>query len=344
MSNNLIEKLNNETFTNLVELKHLNFSHNKLSEIQFGTFSHQRKLKSLDLSSNQIKMLHANILPLQSGQTKFENETGLEAINLSNNQIRSLSSNICPTPLTHLKWFSIGNNQMRELIGFNATFIPMAIIIGFDRNKFNCSYLETFFESITWKHLDLISTRIECNSDIDDAKPNETNTFSTTKATTASVVMSTSKGNHSESMGSIDKIVSYSTTEYIENNSTEASKLVSTSTENSTSTKFAQTQEEKVDKIEPDHLKIIKNEDHTEDSSVSLRHAELNSMKQYFSVMMWIMGIGFCIIGLAFTWIFLQIRSNGKLDYGNVFFKKNETDLPNAVENNQYEVIGFDKK
>lgn len=131
ISNNLIKKLDNRTFSSLVKLEQLFLSRNNLTEIDFGTFSSLLSLRILDLSKNILKTLDVNILPLQS--------------NL-------------------LELLEIADNQLKELSGFTSLRIPNTKIIGIDSNRFNCTFLDHLFQAITWKHLDSISIRIECDS------------------------------------------------------------------------------------------------------------------------------------------------------------------------------------
>ncbi|XP_037052372.1 toll-like receptor 6 [Bradysia coprophila] len=121
LSNNLIHNFNNNTFVNLVNLNYLNLSSNALSEIKTGSFATLFHLEILDLSNNKLKTLDVNILPSRL--------------------------------VRKLNWFSIANNQLRELTGFTSSRLPNIRIIGVDSNKFSC-----------W---------IDCNTANPGAEPNE---------------------------------------------------------------------------------------------------------------------------------------------------------------------------
>ncbi|XP_031622720.1 chaoptin-like [Contarinia nasturtii] len=131
LSNNLIDEFDSKTFVNLVKLEHLKLSHNKLEDIETEAFSFLINLQTLDLSYNKLKTLDIKTLP---------------------------------KPLYRMKSLLLAENQLKELIGLTSATMGRSLKIkGIDRNKFNCTYLHQFFKSITWNHLDTISTRIECN-------------------------------------------------------------------------------------------------------------------------------------------------------------------------------------
>ncbi|XP_055309419.1 protein artichoke-like, partial [Sitodiplosis mosellana] len=133
LSGNLLQKLNTHMFDKLVKLEHLYLSGTNLSELPSGTFAALIRLELLDLSNNTLKTLDIDILPYRPNQ---------------------------------LKLLSIANNQLQELKNFTGERIPNAKIDGIDSNQFSCSYLKTFFKSITWKQLHSISVRLDCNSGV----------------------------------------------------------------------------------------------------------------------------------------------------------------------------------
>lgn len=134
LSNNPIKTVDNQSFWSLVKLQQLILSQTSLLQIDAGAFSTLQSLRMLDISNNRLKVLDVNVLPMLP------------------NQLKSLS---------------IANNRLRELNGFSSARISDTKIIGIDSNQFNCSYFERLFQSITWKHLQSISKRINCSTTID---------------------------------------------------------------------------------------------------------------------------------------------------------------------------------
>lgn len=158
LSGNMLNKLDSKTFENLKSLEVVNLSRNRLTEIQAGMFATLVNMHILDLSFNALKVLNAVALPTQANQ---------------------------------LELMVIGNNQLHELIDFTSERIPNTKIIGIDSNLFNCTYLDVLFQSITWKHLDSILKRIECNSANETADLSENSTLVWTLETTTTSDIST---------------------------------------------------------------------------------------------------------------------------------------------------------
>lgn len=128
LSFNPIGDLTSDRFVYLVNLEHLNMKRTNLSVIQLGAFSHQHKLISLDLSENSMKMLDFKLF--------FPIQHDLVALYLSGNQ------------LSHLN-------------GFRNTLFPQLKLLDIKNNKFSCTYLEHFMESISWEKIRLL---VDANS------------------------------------------------------------------------------------------------------------------------------------------------------------------------------------
>ncbi|XP_055301908.1 podocan-like [Sitodiplosis mosellana] len=150
-----IAKINAFTFSGDFELEILNLSHNQLVSLEWKFFKNGnlKHLEQLDLSSNSIG-------EIKSGT--FSSMINLRVLNLAQNKLKSLNANILPPRAKHLKTLTIAQNQMQELIGFTNYRIPNAKIMGM--SEFNCSYFNTVFQSLTWKHVDVVSKLIECNT------------------------------------------------------------------------------------------------------------------------------------------------------------------------------------
>lgn len=154
-SYNKIKKINAFAFSGDFELEILNLSHNQLTQLEYKLFKNGnlKHLEHLDMSNNQLTEIK---------QGTFSSMINLYTLNLEQNKLKSLNANILPPRARFLKTLSIAQNQMQELIGFTNARIPNAKIMGI--SEFNCSYFNTLFQSITWKHVDAVSKLIECNT------------------------------------------------------------------------------------------------------------------------------------------------------------------------------------
>lgn len=218
LSFNKIQKMDDFAFSGDLNLKKLNLSHNQLTSLPRKTAENLSNLTHLDISSNRITVLMAdafecleNMVFLDASDNplgKVDNQSfwslvklqqlilsrtaltqldpgvfatlqNLEKLDISENQLQTLDINILPMLPNQLKLISIAKNQLRELHGFSSTRIPLTKIIGIDSNRFNCTYFERIFESITWKHLEAISKRINCSTvDEKDEETNKNSQFS----------------------------------------------------------------------------------------------------------------------------------------------------------------------
>ncbi|XP_055306810.1 uncharacterized protein LOC129571065 [Sitodiplosis mosellana] len=118
------------TLTILEFLVHFNVSGNPIKNVDKKTFANNLKLETLSLSN-------CSLTEIKPGT--FSSLSKLTRLDLSYNQLKTLDLNTLPLDLRNLK------------------------IAGIDSNKFNCSYLEKLFESITPQHLVAISNRIGHN-------------------------------------------------------------------------------------------------------------------------------------------------------------------------------------
>lgn len=179
LAHNYITGLNREIFDNHINLKHLDISSNQMTVLHGDIFKTLTNLTHLDLSNNPLNTLpnalFENLVKLETlnlsrtmlieiGCGMFAQLTELKILDLSNNLLKTIDANIFPTSLTNLASLSIANNQLKELNGFTTERLLNTKIIGIDRNQFSCSYFKALFKAITWKHLDMISTRINCSS------------------------------------------------------------------------------------------------------------------------------------------------------------------------------------
>lgn len=349
LSGNPMKTVNREMFVNLVKLQHLNLSRIDLLEVKPQTFSSLENLQTLDLSHNNLKTLDDSILSPQANQ---------------------------------LKLLLIANNQLRELNGFTSTRIPNTKIVGIDSNQFNCSFLKTYLQSITPNNLDLMLHPLNCSSfneaigethrDEKSLRRQESSAGTSTdgnnlstkrvreeqfsssyseESTTTEMYFDSSTTIVTENIkqdviptkvGRIfpqkdERILISSTTKQIDRVSTPKEAIEYEAAKNSEHTM----------KIEENNLLHLNINNSRIEHNVAIHklHGDIDSMKNCLFVMMCLMATVFGILVLMAmaTWKFLRSKSIGAFGDAQVFYKRDEVDLPNAVENNTYEVIKFNK-
>jgi hypothetical protein len=111
LSNNQINVLQSDTFSNLSNLDHLDLSNNQISEIQPGSFNNLPNLCYLDLDHNQISEIQPNI---------FNNLPVLESLSIRFNKITELKPNIFTegtfgNNLSRLKELNLSYNQINTI-------------------------------------------------------------------------------------------------------------------------------------------------------------------------------------------------------------------------------------
>ncbi|XP_031634761.1 chaoptin-like [Contarinia nasturtii] len=152
---NNISKINNFAFSGEMLLERLNLSHNHLTVLEPKMFRDEnlQSVLHLDLSNNLITEIKPNT---------FLTLTHLHTLNLSQNKLKALNADVLSPRTNNLNLLSITNNRMQELNGFTNTRIPNAKIIGI--SEFNCTYFNRLFQSLSWKHVDVIYKLIDCDT------------------------------------------------------------------------------------------------------------------------------------------------------------------------------------
>lgn len=166
LSWNNLSSVNSSIFEKLVNLEHLDLSHNQFTSIDNKLFEHLMNLKVLNLSHNSIENVdlfittaieHLDLsnLKLAAFETAvFSSLPDLKSLNLANNKLKKI--NFEPfSALKKLLKFNLNGNQLTDLNGFVRSFFPTLDTFGIADNAFNCSYLETFFNSTDLKSVDL---------------------------------------------------------------------------------------------------------------------------------------------------------------------------------------------
>lgn len=323
ISTNFLDRLDNKTFVNLLKLQTLILSRNNLTEIKVGTFSTLLSLRLLDLSKNFLKTLDVDILPSQSN---------------------------------YLKMIVIADNQLRELEGFTSVRIPNTKIIGIDSNRFNCTFLDQLFQAITWKHLDAISIRIECNS------ANDTMDISTNGTVNAGLDFD---GN--ETFSWIDESLN-STDPVIVSNSTESATIGKTlansetfntqnSEENTIATNHTAQSKSKTTNMKQESAVSTENETNSTQQPMNAHvnsEYELALVKRYLYILICITCSGFTIAALLFarliyhTQLLEREKEEKKMNFDVKYYvetvKSVESSVSmNSAENHTYEVIEIAK-
>lgn len=163
-SNNSIQSIDPMAFKALKQMKVLNLSRNKIDAVTFGGFPYDSLLK-LDLSSNKLTTLNQNT---------FENFTNLKHLNLSGNSIRNLERatflhqknlitldlskndliifdfNALASARVDLNFLDLSKNRLVELKNFRSENMAQLEVLNINDNRFNCSYLQHFLDSIRW--------------------------------------------------------------------------------------------------------------------------------------------------------------------------------------------------
>ncbi|XP_055299408.1 leucine-rich repeat transmembrane neuronal protein 4-like [Sitodiplosis mosellana] len=139
--NNLIE-LNGLLFTDLINLKTLNLSHNSIK--QFYNFR-TGNLLTIDLSYNHLTSLNDDT---------FRRTIELKHLNLSFNSIGNLKVETFAY-MPNLEYLNLRRTNMSSICGFRNVLFPQLELLAISDNAFICSYLHHFMATINWEKLHL---------------------------------------------------------------------------------------------------------------------------------------------------------------------------------------------
>lgn len=322
LSHNQLTMLHRKIVESLLNLTHLDISANQIAILQPGTFESLQNLEYLDLSGNPIKQVASpafeglvNLQHLNLSRTLLSNvETeafltlkNLQSLDLSNNLLKILNADIFAVPANQLKSLSIGNNQLRELNNFTSARIPHTKIAGIDTNQFNCSYFDKIFQSITWKHLDLISKRINCSTSIDHDFDDANTTTTSIQATpiTEQIIL-----NRDLTLQQINR-------------------------EN----------QMEVNKIQKEKLVMQNGKMSKQNNDLTAGTKQIDSvlLENYILALIGVMIIGFTTIIVVFACSVLRIGIADKSE-PEIYSDRNDAVSVNAVENHIYDVVDINTK
>ncbi|XP_055299407.1 uncharacterized protein LOC129566982 [Sitodiplosis mosellana] len=167
LSHNAIQELNSLCAPNLHVL---DLSFNKLTDLNKNTFNQTTKMNSLNLSFNSIGNLEVEIfaympdlkyLALRRTNLSsirlgtFSHQHNLVSLDLSVNLLKELDFKLFMPVLHDLQTLRLAGNQLSRLNGFRNALFPKLELLDITDNRFNCSYLHRFMETINWEHLRL---------------------------------------------------------------------------------------------------------------------------------------------------------------------------------------------
>lgn len=168
LSWNNLTSIQSSTFSNLTNLKLLDLSHNQLVNLNAETFGHLINLEVLNLSSNLIekmdnstfdalpKLKHLDLSNLNFSELEmaiFSHLYGLKSLNLTNNNLKRVHFDLFSPALKKLEMFYVDGNRLEDLDGFDDSNFTNLHIFSIAENRFNCSYLQMFLNSIENKTL-----------------------------------------------------------------------------------------------------------------------------------------------------------------------------------------------
>jgi Leucine-rich repeat (LRR) protein len=106
LMNNLIEKIDENSFDDLVNLETIDISYNNLTEIKKDLFAKLNKIKRFNLSNNKLTTVNDSKL--------FENKTNINYIDFSANNLGLVDANVFRN-LSSLVHLSLMSNRLVKL-------------------------------------------------------------------------------------------------------------------------------------------------------------------------------------------------------------------------------------
>lgn len=154
LSHNSLSALKDNSFDKLINLKQLILSFNPIVKLNFNIFVHLLNLEHL-------KLRHIDVSTIELGT--FGQQHHLVTLDLSENQLKKLDFNLFAPVLQDLTTLELSGNQLTDLTGFRNSLFPKLTSLDIRDNKFSCSYLKYFMESVNWEKLRLTIDRKAIN-------------------------------------------------------------------------------------------------------------------------------------------------------------------------------------
>ena len=126
ISNNLINSLENDYFTQNQKIQTIIFNKNNISEINNSTFNKLKSLKELHIRENRLAEL---------GPNSFKALSKLQHLDLSNNQISKIDKDTFQG-LQQLKSLNLSENLLTTIPSSSFNFVPNLTILDLGSNYF----------------------------------------------------------------------------------------------------------------------------------------------------------------------------------------------------------------
>lgn len=146
LSHNNIMKLHEDSFDPLTVLRDLDLSYNPIESLQIETFAYLQQLEYLSLK-------HANLSTIQLGIFLYQHK--LIALDLSENKLKYLDFKLYFPVFYGLRILVLSDNQLTDLSGFRNEIFPQLTLLDIRANQFMCTYLQGFFESISFNRFNI---------------------------------------------------------------------------------------------------------------------------------------------------------------------------------------------
>ncbi|CAD5117083.1 unnamed protein product [Dimorphilus gyrociliatus] len=148
LDNNLLETINQLSFTGANKLQLLNFSCNSIEELIIHYSSPILKLTTLDLSSNLLTVIPQNLSSFAPN---------LQTLDLSSNLIKTINFDISYNIMKSLTYLDISNNNIKEIMGNDVKYLGNTVIktLKLDNcntNSIHPNFLSTF-SNIKYLHM-----------------------------------------------------------------------------------------------------------------------------------------------------------------------------------------------
>lgn len=124
-------------FANSIAISYVDFSYNKIKEIDSSTFIGLRNLEVLNLSRNEITSLDENL---------FRDTVNLTTLDLSHSKLTFLEGHIFNN-LFEMKYLNLSHNYLEYLPASNWNQLTALQLLDASDNKFNYLYLIIMFAS-----------------------------------------------------------------------------------------------------------------------------------------------------------------------------------------------------
>lgn len=161
LSSNNLKTLAEHTFDKLIGLKILDLSFNSIVHIDVRTFGYLTNLEYL-------LMRKMNISDIEMGT--FKQQYNLISLDLSENELQKLDFKLFSPVLIDLKKLQLAGNHLTNLNGFRNSLFPQLTSLDIRNNRFSCSYLIYFMETVSLEKIRLVIDRIPIDPNVPNVR------------------------------------------------------------------------------------------------------------------------------------------------------------------------------